>query len=181
MKKELALTFVLWTVLSALVYLGLLHTVLHNWLDPDTGLFRSDKMILLPVVPGLLMLAVELVLHTTAIFQHRTFALRAGELPVKWYWLLLLLSGSMFVACLGFDVLYFALVDDSLPKAFAETVAQISLQHGRIPDDEVLRSFAQLPLFAQNIFLNLVTIVLGNGLALLLGRKLAKPMAPELT
>ena len=181
MKKDLALSLALWTVLSALMYLGLLHLVLHNWIDPDTSLFRTDRMILLPVVPGLLMLLVELVLHTTAIYQHRSSALRNNEPVAKWYWVLLLLSGGMFAACLGFDLLYFTLVDDNLPKAFAETVAQISLQSGRIPDDQVLQSFAQLPLFAQNVFLNLITILLGNALALLVGRKLAKPLVPDLT
>ncbi|MFD2784398.1 hypothetical protein [Hymenobacter rubripertinctus] len=181
MKKDLLQTLLTWTLLSTLIYLTVLYTVLYGWIDNETGLFPTDKLLLLPILPGLLMLLVEGVLHTFPIYQHRLDAFRTGDNPVRWFWLVPILSVGMLVFCAGFDFLYCHFVDAGIPHSYAETVAQISLNSGQVPNDAVVRSFAQLPFFAQNIFLNVITIVLGNFLALLVGRSIAKPLAVQLT
>lgn len=181
MKKDVLFTLLTWTLLASLVYLGLLYMVFYNWMDADTGLFREDRMILLPVVPGLLMLLTEGILHAFPISQHRAEAFRNHLTPTKGIWLLLLLSAGMLVCCFTLDLLYCQLVDASIPQTYAETVARMSANAGRIPDDSVVDSFAKLPFFAQNIFMNGITIILGNALALMIGRSIAKPLAARLT
>lgn len=180
MKKELALNLLLWCAAAALAYLALLHVVLHGWLDAETGLFRTDRMLVLPLVPGALMLLVTTVLFTIPVSQHRRYALHLAARPAPWYWVLLLLAGGICIAGLGFDWLYLALVDNTLPQAFADSVARMSVQSGREPDMAVLQAFAQMPLFAQNTFLNLLTALLGSGAALLLARTFARSAAREL-
>ena len=181
MKKDLLFPLLTWSLLTSLVYLAMLYAVFYNWMDADTGLFRDDKMILLPVVPGLLMLLAEGLLHTFPVYQHRAEAFRNHLTPVKGIWLLLVLSVGTLVFCFSLDLLYCQFVDASIPQTYAETVAQMSLKGGRVPDDSVVRSFAQLPFFAQNIFMNIISIILGNVLALLIGRSIAKPLVPQLT
>lgn len=181
MKKSLLLPLFAWTLFTTLVYLVVLYTVLYGWIDNETGLFPADKMILLPVLPGLLMLLIEGIMHAIPIYQHRLDAFRTGESPARWFWLVPLLSLGVLVFCAGLDLLYCQLVDATIPHSYAETVAQISVNSGSVPNDSVVRSFAQLPFFAQNIFLNTITIVLGNFLALLVGRSIAKPLAVKLT
>ena len=181
MKKDLLQTLFTWTLLTTLVYLAVLYTVLYGWIDNETGLFPTDKMILLPVLPGLLMLLVEGIMHTIPIYQHRLEAFRNGDSPARWFWLVPILSLGVLLFCSGFDFLYCQFVDATIPHSYAETVAQISINSGRVPNDAVVRSFAQLPFFAQNIFLNVITIVLGNFLALMVGRGIARPAALQLT
>lgn len=181
MKKDLLLPLITWTLLTTLVYLTLLYTLLYSWIDNETGLFLASKMILLPIIPGLLMLLVEGIMHTIPIYQHRLEAFRNGENPMKWFWLVLVLSLGVLVFCSGFDFLYCQFVDASIPQSYAETVAQISINSGQVPNDALIRSFAQLPFFAQNIFLNIITIILGNFLAMMVGRSIAKPLAVQLT
>lgn len=181
MKKDLLFTLLTWTLLASLVYLSLLYMVFYNWMDPDTGLFRDDRMILLPVVPGLLMLLTAGILYAFPISQHRADAFRNDLAPTKGIWLLLVLSAGTLLCCFTLDLLYCQLVDASIPQTYAETVAQMSANAGRIPDDSVVNSFAQLPFFAQNIFMNSVTIILGNLLALMIGRSIAKPLVARLT
>ena len=180
MKKDLILTLLLWTVVAALAYLFLLHVLLHGWLDPETGLFPDERMLVLPIVPGLLMLLVTTVLFTIPVSQHRRLALESAVAPARWYWLLLLLTGGICVAGMSFDWLYLELIDNTLPQAFADTVARMSLQNGRPTDTAVLNSFARMPLFAQNTFINMVTALLGSGAALLLARNLTRPAQREL-
>jgi len=173
MKKETLYYFLTWTTLTTLSYLIVQYYFLYSWLDAPSGLFRQDRMLVLPLFPGFLLFLLSATIHTVALYGYRKQLFRLGAVPLRWPWLLLLVSGAVFLSSWGLDTLYYSLIDKSVSQAYANTVMQIAAGQGKAANAQVASAFASLPFFTQNIFLNFLGIIMGTSVSLLASKSLA--------